>query len=70
MCKCKDRSRYTGFEDELRTLLPPVASHDGLIVKVVPPRELVDERLDHVPGEIVLVIDVLGSMHDSASPPS
>ncbi|KAF3065052.1 u-box domain-containing protein [Daldinia childiae] len=37
-------------------------SHDGLIVRVQPPNEPTDSKLKHIPCDIVLVIDVSGSM--------
>lgn len=50
--------------------LHPLASNDGLIVKVTPPTQPVNKHLDHVPCEIVLVIDVSGSMDAAAPVPS
>jgi len=47
----------------------PFDSRDGLIVKVQPPRDHADPHLDHVPCDIVLVIDVSGSMSANAPVP-
>jgi len=48
----------------------PLPSADGLLVKIRPPREPLDTDLTHVPSDIVLVIDVSGSMFGEASVPS
>lgn len=47
----------------------PFDSTDGLIVKVRPPRDHPNPRLHHVPCDIVLVIDVSGSMGMDAPVP-
>lgn len=47
----------------------PFDSTDGLIVKVRPPRDHPNAHLDHVPCDIVLVIDVSGSMCANAPVP-
>jgi hypothetical protein len=47
----------------------PFDSVEGLIVKVQPPRDHPDPHLDHVPCDIVLVIDVSGSMQANAPVP-
>lgn len=47
----------------------PFPSNDGLIVKVKPPRQPVDLSLEHVACDIVLVIDVSGSMDCEAPVP-
>jgi hypothetical protein len=47
----------------------PFDSQDGLIVKIQPPRDHPDPELHHVPCDIVLVIDVSGSMSADAPVP-
>ncbi|KAB5566111.1 hint-domain-containing protein [Coniochaeta sp. 2T2.1] len=47
----------------------PFDTTDGLIVKVQPPRDHPDPNLHHVPCDIVLVIDVSGSMGSDAPAP-
>jgi hypothetical protein len=47
----------------------PLPALDGLIVKVIPPTQPVDGHLNHVPCDIVLVIDVSGSMSAPAPAP-
>ncbi|KAH6842661.1 hint-domain-containing protein [Chaetomium sp. MPI-CAGE-AT-0009] len=57
----------------LKLQLHPFSSDretDGLIVKIQPPREPEDADLHHVPCDLVLSIDVSGSMGDSAPAPS
>jgi hypothetical protein len=49
--------------------LYPFDTNDGLIVKVRPPRDHLNARLHHVPCDIVLVIDVSGSMGTDAPVP-
>lgn len=44
--------------------------NDGLIVKIQPPREPGDANLRHVPCDLVLSIDVSGSMDSPAPAPS
>lgn len=46
----------------------PLDTEDGMLVCIRPPEEPV-ERIDHVPCDIVLVIDVSGSMSDAAPVP-
>ncbi|KAI1644675.1 hint-domain-containing protein [Daldinia loculata] len=41
-------------------------SHDGLIVRVQPPNKPMDSKLQHIPCDIVLVIDISGSMQAPA----
>ncbi|KAK0616764.1 ribosomal protein L13e-domain-containing protein [Immersiella caudata] len=48
--------------------LHPLPTHDGLIVSIRPPRAPA-EPLEHVPCDIVLVIDVSGSMASEAPVP-
>jgi hypothetical protein len=43
---------------------------DGLIAKVLPPKEPQDRSLDHIPCDIVLVVDVSGSMGADAPVPT
>ena len=47
----------------------PFDTTDGLIVKIQPPRDHLDRDLHHVPCDIVLVIDVSGSMGSDAPAP-
>jgi von Willebrand factor type A domain len=47
----------------------PLPTLEGLIVKVVPPTQPVDEHLNYVPCDIVLVIDVSKSMRALAPAP-
>ena len=48
----------------------PLASEDGVIVKVNPPTKPINSNLPHVPCDIVLVIDVSGSMGSNAPAPT
>ncbi|KAK0707673.1 hint-domain-containing protein [Lasiosphaeris hirsuta] len=48
----------------------PDLSTDGLLVRVMPPRQPVGSGLKHVPCDIVLVIDVSGSMESEAPVPT
>ncbi|KAK3381916.1 hint-domain-containing protein [Podospora didyma] len=48
----------------------PLATRDGMIVKIQPPQQPRDPRLHHVPCDIVLVIDLSGSMSAEAPVPS
>ncbi|KAH8171155.1 hint-domain-containing protein [Sarocladium implicatum] len=54
--------------DEHRVQIHPVPSRGSVIVKVEPPQQPSTE-IDHVPCDIVLVIDVSGSMQESAPVP-
>jgi hypothetical protein len=47
----------------------PLPTLDGLIVKIIPPTQPIDGHLHHVPCDIVLVIDVSGSMGALAPAP-
>ena len=47
----------------------PLESKDGLIIKIEPPREPQDSNLNHIPCDIVLSIDVSGSMGTDAPVP-
>lgn len=49
-----------------RLSLRQLEAHDGLLVRVEPPRDLIDADRDHVACNIVLVIDVSGSMSNDA----
>lgn len=60
--------------DDLTLSVHPLASREGLLVKVEPPttpREALQsgKRSPRAPCDIVLVIDVSGSMHDAAPAP-
>lgn len=50
--------------------LYPLVSEDGLLVKIQPPRDPNDSQLNHVPCDLVLSIDVSGSMGASAPIPA
>jgi hypothetical protein len=50
--------------------LHPLESTEGLIVKIQPPKEPAETKDYHVPCDIVLVIDVSGSMCSAAPVPS
>lgn len=59
--------------DSLQLQLHPFSSeHEtgGLIVKIQPPKEPEDADLHHVPCDLVLSIDISGSMRDEAPAPS
>ncbi|KAK3991491.1 hint-domain-containing protein [Cladorrhinum sp. PSN332] len=47
----------------------PLEAENGLIVKIEPPKEPQDPSLDHVPCDMVLSIDVSGSMGSEAPVP-
>ena len=47
----------------------PIASREGLIIQIVPPHQPIDDHLDRTPCDIVLVIDVSGSMSKPALEP-
>lgn len=55
--------------DELRLELHPLPERDGVIVSVIPPRKPKSD-INHVPCDIVLVIDVSGSMGCEAPVPA
>lgn len=64
------RSRDQPEENSLRLELHPLAEQDGIIVSVTPPKAPA-KAIKHVPCDIVLVIDVSGSMNCPAPiPPS
>lgn len=44
----------------------PLKDHSGVLVKVTPPKEPAHLRTGHVPCDIVLVLDVSGSMAELA----
>ncbi|RYP58860.1 hypothetical protein DL769_008773 [Monosporascus sp. CRB-8-3] len=48
----------------------PLATRDGVIVKVEPPRSPPNPSISHVPCDIVLVVDVSGSMGSEAPAPT
>lgn len=48
----------------------PDLSTDGLLVRVIPPPQPLSSSLEHVPCDIVLVIDVSGSMESEAPVPT
>ncbi|KAK4187410.1 hint-domain-containing protein [Podospora australis] len=47
----------------------PFNTEDGLLIKIEPPREPEDSKLSHVPLDLVLCIDVSGSMGADAPVP-
>jgi Mg-chelatase subunit ChlD len=55
--------------DDAIVTLHPTAAQDGLLVKIETPKEPKISRLAHVPCDIVLVIDVSGSMGCNAPVP-
>ncbi|KAK2058676.1 von Willebrand factor type A domain-containing protein [Colletotrichum caudatum] len=56
-------------DDDVALSLHPLASRDGLIVKITPPTQP-PKPIAHVPCDIVLVIDVSGSMGSNAPVPA
>ncbi|KAJ0158915.1 hypothetical protein CTA2_10646 [Colletotrichum tanaceti] len=56
-------------EDDLALSIHPLPSKDGLIAKITPPRQPA-KPVAHVPCDIVLVVDVSGSMGDNAPVPA
>ncbi|KAK3385192.1 hypothetical protein B0H63DRAFT_522535 [Podospora didyma] len=48
----------------------PLESLDGMIVKIQPPQHPLDPQLEHVPCDIVLVIDISKSMATEVSVPA
>ncbi|KAI1802085.1 hint-domain-containing protein [Daldinia bambusicola] len=52
--------------DDAALSIHHLPSHRGLIVRVQPPKEPIDPKLQHTPCDIVLVIDVSGSMQAPA----
>ncbi|KAI1757878.1 U-box domain-containing protein [Xylaria castorea] len=48
----------------------PIESKCGVLVKVQPPFQPLDSAIDHNPCDIVLVIDVSGSMNEEAPAPA
>ncbi|KAK1754229.1 u-box domain-containing protein [Echria macrotheca] len=63
------REKNGSATDRLGLEIHPFDSTDGLLIRVLPPREPVDTDLEHVPCDIVLVIDVSGSMDCEAPLP-
>ncbi|KAJ2994077.1 hypothetical protein NUW58_g1650 [Xylaria curta] len=59
-----------GRRHEPTVTIHPLESKDGVIVKVQPPVQPLDPTLDHIPCDIVLVIDVSISMGDDAPAPA
>ncbi|KAI0192016.1 hint-domain-containing protein [Xylaria flabelliformis] len=48
----------------------PIATKDGVLVKVQPPIQPSNPTIDHVPCDIVLVIDISASMNEDAPAPA
>lgn len=68
----EEKTRQPLLQDDLevpKLEIFPFDTHDGLIVKVQPPRDNPDPDLHHVPCDIVLVVDVSGSMSTDAPVP-
>jgi hypothetical protein len=63
-------SRPKEDASKLDLQIHPLGVHDGLIVKVKPPRDHSNPSIHHVPCDIVLVIDVSGSMGSNAPVPT
>jgi hypothetical protein len=63
------RSKPMKVGDELRIELHPLPEKDGILVSVIPPKQP-KSKINHVPCDIVLVIDVSGSMGCEAPVPS
>lgn len=59
----------TTISDDANLQIWPLPDIDGLMVTVAPPPAPQDEKLSHVPCDIVLVIDVSGSMSTEARIP-
>ncbi len=59
-----------GDGQDAEVSIHPFSSQDGVIVRVTPPRAPADASLAHVPCDIVLVIDVSGSMGLDAPVPT
>ncbi|KAF4910177.1 hypotheticall protein [Colletotrichum fructicola] len=55
--------------DDVALSIHPLSTKDGLIAKITPP-ETPSKSIDHVPCDIVLVIDVSGSMGCNAPVPA
>ncbi|KAK5662315.1 hypothetical protein OQA88_8221 [Cercophora sp. LCS_1] len=65
----REKGPLASSEPEPELEIHPFPSTDGLIIKVKPPREPADSSIEHVPCDIVLVIDVSGSMDCEAPVP-
>lgn len=52
--------------EDLGLQIHPISTQDGVIIRVQPPAKPRDPSLHHVPCDIVLVIDVSGSMSSPA----
>jgi von Willebrand factor type A domain len=55
--------------NKLGVEIHPFPAQDGLLVRVQPPQQPTNPKLGHVPCDIVLVIDVSGSMATDAPAP-
>ncbi|KAI0453712.1 U-box domain-containing protein [Xylaria acuta] len=56
--------------DDPVVTIHPIESKDGILVRVQPPIQPLDSNIDHIPCDIVLAIDVSGSMDESAPAPA
>jgi hypothetical protein len=63
------RSKATKMSDELQINLHPLPERDGILVSLIPPKQP-KSKIKHVPCDIVLVIDVSGSMGCEAPVPT
>ncbi|QDS77563.1 hypothetical protein FKW77_001312 [Venturia effusa] len=63
------RTKHFKVDDQLRLELHPLPEQDGILISVTPPKQPKSE-IKHVPSDIVLVIDVSGSMGCEAPVPT
>lgn len=63
------RSKATNVGHQFRIKLHPLPEKDGILVSVTPPKQP-KSKINHVPCDIVLVIDVSGSMGCEAPVPT
>ncbi|KAI8955319.1 U-box domain-containing protein [Xylaria longipes] len=66
----KSTATLDSDNDDPVVTIHPIESKDGVLVKVQPPVQPLDSTLDHIPCDIVLVIDVSGSMAAPAPAPA
>ncbi|KAI0105111.1 U-box domain-containing protein [Nemania sp. FL0031] len=65
----KSTATLDSDSDDPVVTIHPLMSKDGVLVKVQPPVKPRDHTIDHIPCDIVLVIDVSWSMNDPAPAP-
>lgn len=63
------RSKTSTVGDQFQIELHPLPEKDGILVSVIPPKQP-KSKINHVPCDIVLVIDVSGSMGCDAPVPT